>query len=149
MEEDLPGLAALLAGSFGEPWDVARVRRDLTEDPTVVRTFVIAEGDRILATASSRLLPDVYPGVGYLHWVASDPERRGEGLGLNVVVAVLHDVAARGLAGCVLETDDDRLSALRLYLGLGFVPVMREPDHELRWSLIFPQLFAPRSKAAR
>lgn len=144
---DANRLAVLLDRSFDEVWDAGRVHRELLDDVTVVRTIVIEDGEHLIATASTRLLPERYPSRGYLHWVASDPERRGERLGLAVVAAVLLDMAERDLTGCVLETDDDRLSALRLYLGLGFVPVLRDDDHAARWSRIMPQLFGRASSA--
>ncbi len=140
---DVDGLARLLTASFGEPWDQARVRRDLLDDPTVTETFVIRDGGRIVATASARLLPEKYPGAGYLHWVASDPEARGRGIGRAVVLAVLHRFAADGCDGSVLETDDHRLAAIKLYLRLGYVPQYPEIDHQQRWSLIFRLLLGP------
>ncbi|GAB3743114.1 GNAT family N-acetyltransferase [Microlunatus parietis] len=137
---DGDGLARLLTACFDEPWDIERVHRDLLDDPTVTRTFVLREGDRIIATASARTLPDRYPGAGYLHWVATDPADRGRGIGFAVVVAVLHRFAAESLGASVLETDDHRLAAIKLYLRLGYVPQYPEPDHEGRWSAIFPRL---------
>ena len=53
---DLPALCALLTRAFGEtePWDEGRVRRTLIEADDVEETYVVAEGDRLLATASAR-----------------------------------------------------------------------------------------------
>jgi mycothiol synthase len=143
---DADGLARLLTASFGEPWDPDRVRRDLLEDATVTQTFLIRDGERIVATASSRMLPETHPGAGYLHWVASDPETRGRGIGRAVVLAVLHRFAADGCAASVLETDDHRLAAIKLYLRLGFVPEYREADHQRRWSAILRQLLSPEAE---
>lgn len=139
--EDLDALAALLDAAFDEAWDAARVRRELFDDPTVVATFVLLDGDRALATASTRIMEE-YPGSGYLHWVATDPARRGRGLGAAASVAVLHDAAARGLTSSVLETEDERLSAIRLYLALGYVPEYPNEQQRHRWSHIFRRLAA-------
>jgi mycothiol synthase len=136
-EADVPGLALLLDASFEDPWDGARVRRDLLDDPTVHQTLVIRDGDAIVATASARVLPAEYPGAGYVHWVASDPKRRGQGLGFAVTLAVLYEFITEGLTESVLETDDERLSAIRVYLGLGFIPQYRDDSHQSRWSKIF------------
>jgi len=138
--DDAAGLARLLDASFDETWDEGRVRRDLLDDPTVTATLLIRDGETVIATASARSLPDRYPDAGYLHWVAADPAVRGRGLGFAVVVAVLHRFAADGFAGSVLQTDDHRLAAIRLYLRLGYVPQYPEPDHEPRWSTILPRL---------
>lgn len=141
-------LARLLDASFDESWDAARVHRDLLDDPTVVRTLLVEDGGRVIATASARVMPVEYPGMGYLHWVASDPARRGEGLGLAVTIAVLEAFAELGLSGSVLETDDHRHSAIRVYLGLGYTPVYRDDEHRPRWSKIFRALAVRRPAPA-
>jgi mycothiol synthase len=145
--DDIPRLASLLTAAFDEAWDVDRVRRDLIDDPSVRRTLIIRDGDVVVATASARVLPSDYPGAGYVHWVASDPTRRGQGLGFSVTLAVLHDFIAEGLLAAVLETDDQRLSAIRVYLGLGFVPQYRDESHQLRWSKIFTALVEERLRS--
>ncbi|WP_020577875.1 GNAT family N-acetyltransferase [Actinopolymorpha alba] len=146
---DLTELARVLDAAFAEDWDVDRVRRNLVDDPTVKGTYVVRDGDRIVATASARLLPEQYPDAGYLHWVAADPAVRGKGLGAAVTVAVLRDFVARGLACSVLETEDHRLAAITLYLGLGYIPQYRDPSHEARWSAIFTALADVARKRAR
>jgi mycothiol synthase len=146
---DVAGLASLLAAAFDEPWDGDRVRRDLLDDPTVKRTLIMRDGGAIVATASARVLPSDYPGAGYVHWVASDPTHRGRGLGFAATLAVLHEFLAEGLTEAVLETDDQRLSAITVYLGLGFVPQYRDESHQLRWSKIFTALNDERRRAGR
>lgn len=76
---DAAALARLLTDAFDERWDVARVDRDLLTAPDVVRTWIVEgneSGDRLHATASERLLPDEYPGAGYLHWVGTSHQAR-------------------------------------------------------------------------
>lgn len=137
---DAGALARLLTASFDEPWDAERVHRDLLDEPTVTAVVVVRHDERIVATASARTLPDRYPGAGYLHWVGADPAERGRGHGFTAVVAVLHRFVAEGHAASVLKTDDHRLAAIKLYLRLGYVPQYPEPDHDGRWSAIFPRL---------
>lgn len=134
---DLDGLARLFRAAFDTDWDVARVDCTLLEDPSVVAIYVIehAEG-RIVATASSRLLPEQYPGSGYLHWVAAHPAESGRRLGYLITLAVLHDFAGRGLTDSVLETDDPRLPAIATYLKCGYVPEPREPLDQKRWAKV-------------
>jgi mycothiol synthase len=148
-EADVPQLAALLDASFEDSWDGDRVRRDLLNDSTVRRTLIIRDGDAIVATASARVLPGEFPGAGYVHWVASDPKRRGQGLGFAATLAVLYDFIDAGLTESVLETDDERLSAIRVYLGLGFVPQYRDESHQSRWSKIFIALAEERLPSRR
>ena len=139
-ESDLPSLANLLRLAFDdESWDVDRVRRDLFDAPDVVTIHIVVCGKDVLATASSRRTAD-YPGDGYLHWVASHPQHRGQGLGRIICLAVLDEFRALGCEGAVLETQDPRLPAIKTYLGLGFEPVMRDETHHERWQAIHNQL---------
>lgn len=137
---DMVALTRLLDASFAMDWTPELVRRELLDDPTVRATYLVRRGERIIATASARVLPDRYPGAGSVHWVASDPDHRGRGLGLAVTLAVLHRFADEGLTASVLETDDERLPAISAYLRLGFVPEYPDPRHRQRWSTIFRRL---------
>jgi len=139
---DGTGLAALLTRAFGEAWDEARVRRDLAETPDVEHIYLIAYHDKPVATASARLLPDEYPGSGYVHWVGADPAHQGKGLGRLVSLRLLHHFRAAGLRDAVLETNDFRLPAVRTYLRLGFVPECHysDADEQRRWSRLLPQV---------
>lgn len=138
--DDCDPLATLLTRAFGEPWDAERVQRDLAEAPDVEAIYVVACEDRLLATASARLLPDRYPGSGYVHWVAADPEAQGKGLGTLVTLRVLRHFRDAGLRDAVLETNDFRLPAVRSYLRLGFVPDCADHDEQVRWARLLPRL---------
>lgn len=135
-EGDMPALVATLADSFREYWDDARVARELTAAPDVQTVHVVAHGDRVVGTASSRFVPARYPDAGYVHWVgvASDHLRRG--IASALLMRVLHEFRERGYPAAVLETDDFRIPAIRSYLKLGFIPVydIRNEDHRPRWS---------------
>jgi GNAT superfamily N-acetyltransferase len=137
--DDAEPLARLMARAFPEmPWDADRVRRDLLDAADVETTFVVAEGDEIVATASARNFSG-FPGQGYVHWVAVDPARRGGGLFESVMSSVLERFATQHKPA-VLETDDRRLPAIVAYLRIGFVPTYRTSDHPARWSRIFARL---------
>jgi len=126
----------LLASAFGVTWTAADVRRALLDAADVPRTFVVSTDDALVATASARLMPDTFPGSGYLHWVAVHPDYRGRRLGAVVSLAVLRFFGAIGCRDAVLETDAHRLAAIKTYLGLGFRPEPVEPDHVQVWSEI-------------
>jgi mycothiol synthase len=140
---DLPALCDLLTRAFGEtePWDEGRVRRTLVDADDVEETYVVAESDRLLATASARLTAR-YPASGYLHWVAADPDVQGKGLGTLISARVLRHFREHGLRDAVLETHNFRLPAIRSYLRLGFVPEYEydDPDERMRWVRVLPQL---------
>lgn len=141
--EDGPQLASLLETAFADAsWTLERVNRALLEAPDVVRTLLLIEDREIIATASARLAPERFPGSGYLHWVAADPDRSGRGLGRAISLAVLHTFAELGCGGAVLETDDHRLPAIRTYLNLGFTPEEADPSHPERWQAIHEALAA-------
>lgn len=146
--DDEPAIAATLTAAFEttstqpQRFDVARVRRELTEAPDVDATFVAAWQGTAVATASSRWLPDRFPGAGYVHWVGTDPEHKRRGLAGALLGAAFAHFAKVGRTHAVLETEDHRLPALHSYLRMGFTPVyeVAGEDHRPRWSAIFQQL---------
>ena len=125
-------LAALLGQAFAaETWDAAGTERELFGDETVRATLVVAVAGRLVATASLQVRPDV-PECGWVRWVATERDRRREGLARAVVIGVL---AMAGQAGCRearLRTQTDPLVAIPLYLQLGFEPLVTgDGEHEL------------------
>lgn len=142
--DELPALASALSAAFGEEWTSERVRTALTESPEVSAVYaVFAPGGAVAATASSRSLPERFPGAGVVHWVGTHPEHARRGLGAAVVSRVLGDVSERGHQAAALETQDHRLPAIRLYLRYGFTPVyeVEGEDHRWRWSRVLAALF--------
>lgn len=141
--DDLASLAATLEAAYGEHWDEALVRTRLTGAPDVHAVYLATWRGRAVATASSRRLPERFPAAGYVHWVATDPTHARRGLAAALLDRVLGDFRARGDRAAVLETDDARTPALRLYLRYGFVPVdsVMGEDHRERWSAVFQALF--------
>jgi len=81
------------------------------------------------------------PGTGYLHYVAVLPEARGNGLGYWVSLAALHQMRREGNSRALLETQDERLPAIKTYLKLGFVPDLEgHESYKARWEEIMAQL---------
>ncbi len=120
--EDAGALAAVLASALeGEKWDAADVERELLRDPTVRAILVIAAGARLVATASLQVRPES-PGTGRVRWVATDPDRRREGLARAMVIGVLELAVRAGCVDACLDTRTDRLPAIALYTQLGFEP---------------------------
>jgi hypothetical protein len=67
-DADADAMAEMLGGAFPEmSWTAGNVRERLLEDPTVRATFVIDQDGVPVATASARIMPDAYPGSGYVH----------------------------------------------------------------------------------
>ena len=123
---DAAALAALLRSAYeGEVWEVAHVERELLHDPTVRETWVVESRERLIATASLQVRPDA-PHCAWVRWVATDPDRRREGLARALVVSVLGTAARAGCREARLETRTDRVAAIQLYRALGFEPLASE-----------------------
>ena len=139
---DARALAVIMASAFGPEWTGDQVSEKLLDPPDVIRTWMILADDEPAATASARLLPERYPGSGYLHWVGTHQDHRGKGLGAIATLAVLHDFREMGCRDAVLETDPPRLPAIRTYLKLGFHPEYRAPGQEVVWRDILTRIDA-------
>lgn len=135
-DADCDAVAVLLSDAFGMEWTAGRVRAALTANPQVDTVYVATQGTVVLATASARLDHDAFPGSGYVHWVGTSVAARRQGLGRAVCIAVLRRFADIGCDDAVLETDDDRIAAIRLYMALGFEPELRHPEDARRWSRV-------------
>jgi ribosomal protein S18 acetylase RimI-like enzyme len=124
--EDAAALAALLGSAYeGETWDWTGVERELLRDPTVRAVLVVVEGTRLVSTASLQVRPNA-PGSGWVRWVATDPDRRREGLARAVVIGVLELAVQAGCVDAYLDTRTDRLAAIALYMRLGFEPLLAD-----------------------
>ena len=130
--EEAGALAALLGRAFeAENWDAAGTERELFCDETVRATLVVAAEGRLVATASLQVRSDV-PECGWVRWVATDLDRRREGLARALVIGVLGMARQAGCREARLRTATDRPAAIRLYLQLGFEPfVSSEPEREM------------------
>lgn len=144
--EDIPAVAAVLDRAFADEdfaaraWDEARVAVTLNEQEGVKQTLVIEFQGRPIATASARLQPERFPGSGYLHWVAVDPDHRGQRLGFFLSLTVLHTLDTLGCADALLETQDHRLAAIKTYMPLGFLPHYPDESHRPRWAAVTKNL---------
>ncbi|HEY8598886.1 MAG TPA: GNAT family N-acetyltransferase [Thermomicrobiales bacterium] len=141
--DDLATLNATLQEAFAEPWDESRARRELLDVPGVKAIYVIEHEGAVVGTTSSKIVPDLFPGSGYVHWVAVADAHLRRGLAAILLNRVLQDFIERGHRDAVLETDDQRLPAISAYLRFGFLPSydVRGEDHRARWSAIFQALF--------
>ena len=71
-----------------------------------------------------------------MRWVATEEDRRREGLGRALVIGVLALAQQAGCRDALLHTESDRLPAIALYLQLGFEPVVTtEAEREL-WAQV-------------
>ena len=134
--EEASALAALLGRAYPtETWDAAGTERELFCDETVRATLVVAAEGRLVATASLQVRPDV-PECGWVRWVATDPDRRREGLARALVIGVLAMARRAGCREARLRTQTDPLAAIPLYLQLGFEPLVRGDGDREVWERV-------------
>ena len=136
-------LADLMTAAFGDTWTTEGIRRSFVDAPDVTNTYVVVRDGAILATASARLVPDRFPGSGYVHWVGVHPDARGMHLGAAVSLRTMQRFVELGCRDAVLETDDFRIPALKTYFALGFEPENACPTHPERWKRVLEMLGRP------
>jgi len=111
------------------------------------RVFFVCLGDEPVATTSAWYLPEITPDAGTIHYVGTLPGHTGKRLGYWAVVAALHRMAAEGRQRAWLSTDDVRLPAIKVYLHLGFVPLLVHENQRERWPAVFATLGLPQLTA--
>ncbi len=140
-EADAEQLSNLLGTAFPDSvWSVERTCKEFTDDPNVVKTFVIEKSGTLVATSTALLSPNDLPGTGIVHWVGGSPSESGKRLGVIVVLATLNDFVRIGCKDSLLRTDDMRLPAIKTYLNLGFKPDFNDDNHRSRWKQVFAHL---------
>jgi GNAT superfamily N-acetyltransferase len=70
---------------------------------------------------------------GSLGWLVVDPAHGGRGLGKLLAAAVTNRLLDERYALPWLQTEDDRLAALHIYLALGWEPYLYAEDMHDRW----------------
>ena len=101
----------------------------------------------LVATAMARHRPDAntyyFPYGGEICLVFVHPEHRRQGLGRAMTAAVLNRLLTIEYPTIYLNVIDGRLPALRLYLTMGFVPLLYTAEVAARWQTICTQLHWP------
>lgn len=105
--------------------------------------FVAIDGStaELAATCMALHHPTLrHPFGGNLGWLATDPVYTGRGLGTAVAAAVTRRLVQAGYRRIFLETDDDLLPAISIYLKLGWVPYLFSADVTDRWRAVLDEL---------
>ncbi|MBP3962552.1 GNAT family N-acetyltransferase [Paenibacillus lignilyticus] len=110
------------------------------------RVLFICYNDMPVATACAWHEEKFGEHLGYLHMVGVDPAHSGKGLGYSISLAALRQMSSEGLERAVLETDDFRLSAIKIYVKLGFKAIYIHDNQAGRWSQLYPQLNPQKAK---
>lgn len=111
--------------------------------------FLVDESGRPVGTATAWYNPD-FQGArwGNVHWVAIKPEAQGKGLAKPLMAAVLKRIKALGDTRAYLITQTVRLTAIRLYMDLGFEPLIKTAEDQEHWRGIHENL-AKRKRTKR
>ena len=138
--EDAAALATLLGRAYAsERWDAALAEHEMFGDVTVKATLVVESERRLLATASLQVRPDA-PERGLVRLVATEENRRREGLARALVVGVLALARQAGCRDALLHTESERLAAIALYLQLGFEPLVTSEADREQWEQVSKSL---------
>ena len=87
-----------------------------------------------LITASCMAIwSDVYFGGGELAWLVTDPNHSGQGLATSLVAAVTAHFIRTKVNHMHLFTEHYRLAALKIYLQLGYVPLIPSAEMLAPW----------------
>lgn len=73
--------------------------------------------------------------TGYVHWVSVKKEYQGKGLSKPLVSMALLKMKELGHKGTFLHTQTHTWLAVKVYLDMGFVPILNENDY-LGWQII-------------
>lgn len=106
-----------------------KMLEDATVPPSSIYCIEDAQGVPV-ATATAQIKEGE---KAYLHMVAAREDMRGKGLGLPVCAAVIEKHRREGRMDCRLTTHDWRLSAVKQYVRLGFLPVLNHENARARW----------------
>ncbi|MGE3075581.1 MAG: GNAT family N-acetyltransferase [Dehalococcoidia bacterium] len=126
--------------TFGE-WDAERLRRENEGLIREAQVFAVENGRLVAATGVLERPLRGKPALE-MAWVTRHPAHAGLGLGRAVFIRALREVLARRPGTLVyLYTDDHRLTAIEMYLDLGFVPELRsDRSYPGRWERVFVAL---------
>lgn len=110
--------------------------------------FVTTDEGEPVATACAWLNTRDDWRTGQVHMVAVVPEHQGKRLSYWASVAICHIFRSWGIPQIFLLTDEFRKAAVKVYLNLGFRPIIRSREHYERWIGMF-RLYGLDDEAAR
>lgn len=136
---------ALMEGQIGHGWTLEKFQKEMVDPPQFdpAGLFFVTYGGEPVASACAWRVEERYgPDTGVLHMVAVRPDHRGKRLGEAVSIAVLHFFRAKGYRDAVLNTDENRIPAVKTYLKLGFKPDLDNDKARAGWDIALSRLAA-------
>lgn len=106
--------------------------------------FFVKRGDEYIGALTAMCHKD--QKLGHLHYVMLDVKYRGKRLSYPLLYIGMKKLHKDGCTYVFLNTDDWRISAIKLYLNYGFLPLIDKSDnkrtlnHIARWKKIYKKL---------
>ena len=124
--EDVPVMAAIVASAFAGPVEeeeqaLVRLMKDLTRT-----TYLAARDGRPVGVIQSA----VSDGRAFIVHFAVRPEMQGQGIGQQMLMAIVRGLLNSGSKWITIEVETDNRNALSLYQRCGFTTV-NATDYEL------------------
>ncbi len=143
-EQYATGWIACCKSLNGSLWPRTRFERDMRGDPMIREDGILFSVlDGVLASTASVQFGRICPYVGWdydksatLHMVGTREGFSRRGAGLNVCAAAVEYALAHGANAVYLTTDEFRISAIKIYLKLGFLPVLYDDEQATRWRAV-------------
>ena len=124
-EQDLDAVAELEARCFTNPWTRDMLARELAQ-ADVAQVFVLrAPGNVIVGFCSCWIILDEL----HVNTMAVDTPYRRQGLGTQLMTAVMQEAARRGAIRATLEVRASNVAARKLYEALDFVVTAIRPQY--------------------
>jgi mycothiol synthase len=118
---------------------------DYTRRHALPGGFLVVEHDasRQLVASCVAFAPESparHPHDGSLGWLVTDPTHTRRGLAAVVASITTNRLIEAGYKRPWLQTEDERVVALRLYLRLGWRPYLYADGMEARWRAVFDRI---------
>lgn len=125
----------IISESFNSEFNLDKWEKEIVqkEGYKPERVFFIFNDEGIpCATASAMRVGSEQHG--YVHYVGTRPAFSGRKLGYHVTAAVTQSFKREGCKDAVLDTDAHRIPAIRVYLKLGYCPIIIHEKHREIWN---------------
>jgi len=124
--DDIPAVMEIESQSFPTPWSASSFRYEIVENP-YASLFVMRGADRRDVRAFACVW--IIDAEMKINNFAVDPAWRGQGLGTQFMRFLLDFARRHGCIEASLEVRPSNAVALRLYRGIGFLPVGRRRNY--------------------
>jgi len=133
---DEQSFLALMAISDFDCWDDRKLAFNIARTIPDGWFFAVDTGEQ--SVAGTGLCLHNYcgnaPFTGDVGWIFCAPRHRGHGLGYALTANVVSQFVQAGYSRIQLHTESHRLAAIKIYLKLGFIPLLGSPVAHSQWT---------------